>query len=91
MACVLGSLRRAGIKKRAYPVSYIEMGEEPDGQYMLPEDFATLYLQFATALHRVDPNVKLGGPVFEGVTEDIKVWPDAQGRTSSVVREQLAG
>jgi hypothetical protein len=70
------------IKQRGYPVSYIEMGEEPDGQYMLPEDYATLYLQFATALHRVDPNFKLGGPVFEGVTEDIKVWPDARGRTS---------
>jgi hypothetical protein len=70
------------IKKRGYPVSYIEMGEEPDGQYMQPEDYATLYLQFATALHRVDPNFKLGGPVFEGVTEDIRVWPDAQGRTS---------
>jgi len=72
----------AYIKKRGYPVSYIEMGEEPDGQYMQPEDYATLYLQFATALHRVDPNFKLGGPVFEGVTEDIKAWPDAQGRTS---------
>jgi hypothetical protein len=70
------------ITKRGYPVSYIEMGEEPDGQYMLPEDYAALYLQFATALHRVDQNFKLGGPVFEGVTEDIKVWPDAQGRTS---------
>jgi F5/8 type C domain len=72
----------AYIKKRGYPVSYIEMGEEPDGQYMQPEDYAALYLQFATAVHRVDPNFKLGGPVFEGVTEDIKVWPDAQGRTS---------
>ncbi|HLW84775.1 MAG TPA: discoidin domain-containing protein [Candidatus Sulfotelmatobacter sp.] len=72
----------AYIKKRRYPVSYVEMGEEPDGQYMQPEDYATLYLQFAAALHRVDPNFKLGGPVFEGVTEDIKVWPDAQGRTS---------
>lgn len=70
------------IMKRGYPVSYIEMGEEPDGQYMQPEDYAALYLQFATALHRVDPHFKLGGPVFEGVTEDIKVWPDAQGRTS---------
>jgi F5/8 type C domain len=72
----------AYIKQRGYPVSYIEMGEEPDGQYMLPEDYATLYLQFAAALHRVDSHFKLGGPVFEGVTEDIKVWPDAQGRTS---------
>jgi len=70
------------IKKRGYPVSYIEMGEEPDGQYMLPEDYAALYLQFATALHQVDPTFKLGGPVFQGVTEDIKAWPDAQGRTS---------
>ena len=70
------------IKRRGYPVSYVEMGEEPDGQYMQPEDYAALYLQFASALHRVDPNLKLGGPVFEGVTEDIKVWPDAQGRTS---------
>src|SRR5215469_7770789 len=70
------------IEKRGYPVLYVEMGEEPDGQYMLPEDYGSLYLQFSTALHRVDPNFKLGGPVFEGVTEDIKVWPDAQCRTS---------
>jgi hypothetical protein len=74
------------IKKRNYPVSYIEMGEEPDGQYMLPEDYATLYLQFAEALHRVNPNFKLGGPIFEGVTEDIKVWPDKVGRTSWLKR-----
>ena len=72
----------AYLKKRGYPISYVEMGEEPDGQYMLPEDYAALYLQFATAMHRVNPELKLGGPVFEGVNEDIKVWPDAQGRTS---------
>ena len=72
----------AYIRQRGYPVLYVEMGEEPDGQYMLPEDYGALYLQFATALHRVNRNLKLGGPVFEGVTEDIKVWPDAEGRTS---------
>jgi hypothetical protein len=70
------------LKKRGYPVSYVEMGEEPDGQNMLPEDYGALYLQFAAAIHRVDPNLKLGGPVFTGVNEDIQVWPDAQGRTS---------
>ena len=70
------------IKKRGYPVSYIEMGEEADGQYMVPEDYGALYLQFAKALHRVDPSYKLGGPAFQGVTEDVKVWPDAQGRSS---------
>ena len=72
----------AYIEKRGYPVSYVEMGEEPDGAYMLPEDYAALYVQFAKALHKVDPKLKLGGPVFTGVNEDIKVWPDAQGKTS---------
>lgn len=70
------------VKKRGYPVSYIEMGEEADGQYMLPEDYGALYLQFAAALHGIDTDFKLGGPAFQGVTEDIKAWPDAQGRTS---------
>ena len=72
----------AYLEKRGYPIAYIEMGEEPDGKHALPEDYAALYLQWATALHRVDPKLKLGGPVFEGVSEDIRVWPDAQGRTS---------
>jgi hypothetical protein len=72
----------AYIEKRGYPVSYVEMGEEPDGAYMLPEDYAALYLQWAAALHKVDPKLKLGGPIFTGVNEDIKVWPDTQGRTS---------
>jgi hypothetical protein len=70
------------LKKRNYPISYIEMGEEPDGHYMLPEDYAALYLQFATALHKVDPSLKLGGPIFTGQNKDIEVWADAQGRTS---------
>ena len=70
------------LRNRGYPISYVEMGEEPDGQFLLPEDYAALYLQWATALHRVDPKLKLGGPIFTGVNEDIKVWPDAQGRNS---------
>lgn len=74
------------IEKRGYAVSYVEMGEEPDGAYMLPEDYAALYVQWATALHKVDPHLKLGGPVFTGVNDDIKVWPDAQGRTSWLAR-----
>lgn len=72
----------AYVEKRGYAISYVEMGEEPDGQFMLPEDYAALYLEWATALHRVDPKLKLGGPVFTGANEDIKAWPDAQGRTS---------
>jgi hypothetical protein len=62
------------------------MGEEADGQYMLPEDYAALYLQWATAIHRVDPALKLGGPSFQGVNKDIEVWPDANGKVSWTAR-----
>jgi len=72
----------AYLKKRGYPISYVEMGEEADGQYMLPEDYAALYLQWAKAIHAVDPSLKLGGPSFQGVNRDIEVWPDENGRTS---------
>ena len=72
----------AYIEKRGYRIGYVEMGEEPDGKHAMPEDYAALFLQWATALHKVDPTLKLGGPVFEGVNEDIRLWPDAQGRTS---------
>jgi F5/8 type C domain/Glycosyl hydrolases family 39 len=70
------------LKNHKYPIASIEMGEESDGQYMLPEDYAALYLQFATALRKVDPSLKLGGPSFQGVNQDIEIWPDAQGKTS---------
>jgi F5/8 type C domain len=76
----------AYIEKRGYPVSYVEMGEEPDGHFMNPEDDAALYVQFAAALHRVDSKLKLGGPVFTGVNKDIETWPDASGQTSWTAR-----
>ncbi|HZR57004.1 MAG TPA: discoidin domain-containing protein [Terriglobales bacterium] len=72
----------AYVEKRNYNLGYVEMGEEPDGKRAMPEDYAALYIQWATAIHKIDPKLKLGGPVFEGVNEDIHVWPDAQGRTS---------
>ena len=76
----------AYIEKRGYPISYVEMGEEADGQYMMPEDNAALYIQWAEALHKVDPKLKLGGPSFQGVNKDIEEWPDASGRVSWTAR-----
>jgi F5/8 type C domain len=76
----------AYLDKRHYPVSRIEMGEEPDGQRMLPEDYAALYIQFATAIHKLVPEAKLGGPSFEGTLGDVEVWPDASGRVSFLGR-----
>ncbi len=72
----------AYVEKKGYPISYVELGEEADGQYMTPEHYAALYLQWATALHRVDPKLKLGGPAFTSSNEDIQAWPDAHGKTS---------
>ena len=72
----------AYVEKRGYSLAGIEMGEEPDGKHAMPEDYGALYVQWADAIHKVDPKLKLGGPIFEGVNEDIRVWPDAQGRTS---------
>jgi len=72
----------AYLYKRHYPISRIEMGEEADGQHMLPEDYGALYLQFAAAIHRLVPQAKLGGPAFEGTFGDVEVWPDAAGRVS---------
>jgi len=76
----------AYLYKRHYPISWIEMGEEADGQHMLPEDYGALYIQFATAIHKLVPEAKLGGPAFEGTFGDVDVWPDGMGRVSWLAR-----
>ena len=70
------------LKARDYPVAFIELGEEPDGQYTQPEDYAALYVQWAKAIHAIYPALKLGGPVFSGVNSELQTWSDAQGNIS---------
>ncbi|KUR77736.1 hypothetical protein AQZ49_09600 [Novosphingobium sp. FSW06-99] len=62
------------LRRRHYPVAGIEMGEEPDGQNISAEDFATLYRQFARALQAVDPHVRIGGPNLQDAVADS--WAD---------------
>ena len=76
----------AYIHKRGYPVAGIEIGEECDGKHTMPEDYGALYCQWADAIHKLTPDAKLGGPVFEGVDKDITLWVDDQGRTSWMAR-----
>ena len=68
----------AYLYKRKYPISWIEMGEEADGQRILPEDYAALYIQFARAIHKLVPQARLGGPPFEGTPGDVDSWADAR-------------
>jgi len=62
------------IKRRGWPVTQIEAGEEADGQFIRPEDYADLYLQTAKAVHDVDPSLQFGGPSMEGALTG--TWPD---------------
>lgn len=45
-------------------VSKLELGEEPDGQRIDPNDFGALYCQTARLIRKIDPSISLGGPSF---------------------------
>ena len=70
------------LKSKHIPLTQIEIGEEPDGQYLSPEDYGALYLQFADAIHRAAPELKLGGPGFQTDVDAWHFWPDLNGNTS---------
>jgi len=70
------------LRARGYPVNQMELGEEPDGQYCSPEDYGALFIQWADALHRVDPLMKLGGPSFQTAIDGWVTWPNAKGDRS---------
>ena len=70
------------LESRGYPLRQIEIGEEPDGQFMMPEDYGALYVQWADAIHAVDPRLKLGGPGFQTALYGWQCWPDARGNSS---------
>jgi hypothetical protein len=65
------------LRKRGYAVGRVEMGEEPDGQYVAPEDYGELYTQIARALRAVWPDAPLGGPGFQGLESRVMfAWPN---------------
>ncbi len=61
------------LRASGYPVDRVEMGEEPDGQFVSPDHYAALYLQFAKALHAADQSVHLGGPSFQDIEPGEKI------------------
>jgi len=70
------------LKSHHFPIRRIELGEEPDGQYATPEDYGALYLQFADAIHAVDPALELGGPSFQEILPDRAPLPKRLGNSA---------
>ena len=52
---------------RGYAIDQIELGEEPDGQFVDSEHFGELYLQFVDALRPLNPKLKFGGPSMQDI------------------------
>jgi hypothetical protein len=64
------------VRRQGWPVTQVEIGEEPDGQFIRPEDYADTYLETAAAVHGVDPTLQLGGPSMQSAVTG--TWPDPE-------------
>ena len=67
---------------RNYSLEGIELGEEPDGQWVSPEDYAALYAGVARRLAELKSPVKLGGPSLQNFEDQLLTWADAAGNRS---------
>jgi hypothetical protein len=72
------------LKHRGYSFHQVELGEEPDGQFIAPEDYADLFLETAKLLHGIDPALSLGGPSMQGA--GTITWPVPEGGRSWIAR-----
>ena len=50
------------LKAQGYAVTQVELGEEPEEQHVMPEDYGALFMQWSKALRDADPELKTGGP-----------------------------
>lgn len=58
------------VARKKYNVKELEMGEEPEGQLIHPNDYAALYIQFADEIKKLAPQLMLGGPGFAALAKD---------------------
>ncbi len=68
--------------RRNYSLEGIELGEEPDGQWVSPEDYAALYAGVARRLARLKSPLKVGGPSLQNFEDQLLTWADASGNRS---------
>jgi hypothetical protein len=63
--------------RRNYSLEGIELGEEPDGQWVSPEDYAALYAGVARRLEALNSHLRLGGPSLQNFEDQLLTWADA--------------
>ena len=68
--------------RRNYNLEGVELGEEPDGQWCSPEDYAALYSGVARRIAALNPQLKLGGPSLQNFEDQLLTWADASGNRS---------
>jgi hypothetical protein len=68
--------------RRNYNLEGGELGEEPDGQWCSPEDYAALYSGVARRIAALNPQLKLGGPSLQNFEDQLLTWADASGNRS---------
>lgn len=72
--------------ERKYPLEGVELGEEPDGQWASPEDYAALYVATAGRLRNLSSKLRIGGPSLQNFDAHLLTWPDQSGNRSWVNR-----
>jgi hypothetical protein len=70
------------LQRRNYRLEGVELGEEPDGQWASPEDYAALYAGVAKRLGALNSQLKLGGPSLQNFEDKLLTWPDTSGNLS---------
>jgi len=68
--------------RRNYSLEGFELGEEPDGQWASPEDYAALYTGIARRLAELKSPLKVGGPSLQNFEDELLTWADASGNRS---------
>ena len=68
--------------RRNYNLEGIELGEEPDGQWVSPEDYAALYAGVARRLVSLNLHLKFGGPSLQNFEDQLLTWVDPSGNRS---------
>jgi hypothetical protein len=67
---------------RKYSLEGVELGEEPDGQWASPEDYAALYVATAKRLRSLSSKLRIGGPSLQNFDAHLLTWPDQSGNRS---------